>query len=133
MSYVYAIEFKPCSKEVSDLCIDAYKYGKCKPERCQYPYKNNPLCFSDYRSCGHYDVRKIGDKTYILYNCPKACHNFLGCDEKKLSKLKLNNIIYGKDLDELLSKIKKKTTKTTSKHNNDLEYLKRLLENLVVE
>ena len=115
MSYILAIEFRECDKEIKKYCLDKVSNPKLEcsslMKSCQYPMVANPLCTcnSIKNCCGKYFITKCKDKTYIFYTCKDNCNYFIKDMESAikniLEPLKSPQIYWGKDLGKLSKEV----------------------------
>lgn len=111
--YKLGIEFTKCDDKDKKYCLHRLRNkDNCSKAiyHCHYPMSANPLCFcDDYDNCpGYYEIITKDDKIYILYKCDRGCgYFFKGQDFSKIINLiKSPHIFIGKDLDELVKKLK---------------------------
>ena len=128
--YILGIKFEKCTLENNYLCLFKYT-NKCEQNltRCVFPISANPLCtVEDKQQCrGKFKVVSIDGDTYILYSCFN-CKHLVKNRKEFLDKMKqlVNkpNIIYGKELDELVRKIESNKPKTNYDNiQSALEYI----------
>ena len=122
----FAIKVKPCSDEEKEECIVYNRTGKCNLSRCHYATKYNPTCFKK-TMCNNYNIVKVKDDTYIVYNCRQSCKYHTKLTEKLLKTLKMDDIIYGEELKDLL----KESKDSVSSSSSDVEILTNILRSVV--